>query len=247
MAATVIAVYSTKGGVGKTTTAVNLAWQAASEGREVLLWDLDPQAAATWLLQVKPHLRGGAEALVRGRKPANKAVRESKLERIDVLPADESYRDLDIALDAAKKPSSRVTEALRPLRRHYDVIILDTPPGASLVAENALRAADVVVLPLIPSALGLRSLEQVRGVIKDAGGHVKLVAFLSQVDRRKRAHVEALEQLPAAHKEIGDGYVGASVVVERMGEHRAPIGVYAPTSDSAKAFADLWKRVRRAS
>ena len=147
MAATVIAVYSTKGGVGKTTTAVNLAWQAASEGREVLLWDLDPQAAATWLLQVKPHLRGGAEALVRGRKPANKAVRESKLERIDVLPADESYRDLDIALDAAKKPSSRVTEALRPLRRHYDVIILDTPPGASLVAENALRAADVVVLP----------------------------------------------------------------------------------------------------
>ena len=84
-------------------------------------------------------------------------------------------------------------------------------------------------------------------MIKDAGGHVKLVAFLSQVDRRKRAHVEALEQLPGAHKEIGDGYVGASVVVERMGEHRAPIGVYAPTSDSAKAFADLWKRVRRAS
>ena len=116
MAATVIAVYSTKGGVGKTTTAVNLAWQAASEGREVLLWDLDPQAAATWLLQVKPHLRGGAEALVRGRKPANKAVRESKLDRIDVLPADESYRDLDIALDAAKKSTSRVTEALRPLR-----------------------------------------------------------------------------------------------------------------------------------
>ena len=114
MAATVIAVYSTKGGVGKTTTAVNLAWQAASEGRDVLLWDLDPQAAATWLLQVKPHLRGGAEALVRGRKPANKAVRESKLDRIDVLPADESYRDLDIALDAAKKsvlPRDRGTEA----------------------------------------------------------------------------------------------------------------------------------------
>lgn len=246
MAATVIAVYSTKGGVGKTTTAVNLAWQAASEGRSVLLWDLDPQAAATWLLQVKPHLRGGAEALVRGKKPAHKAVRESALDRIDVLPADESYRDLEIALDAAKKSSSRVTEALRPLRKDYDIIILDTPPGASLVAENALRAADVVVLPLIPSPLGLRSLEQVRGVIKDAGGKVALVAFLSQVDRRKRAHLEALEQLPAAHKEIGEEFVGASVVVERMGEHRAPVGVYAPTSESARAFAGLWKRVRRA-
>ena len=100
---------------------------------------------------------------MRGKKPAHKAVRESKFDRIDVLPADESYRDLDIALDAAKKSSSRVTEALRPLRKDYDVIILDTPPGASLVAENALRAADVVVLPLIPSPLGLRSLEQVRG------------------------------------------------------------------------------------
>ncbi len=247
MAATVIAVYSTKGGVGKTTTAVNLAWQAASEGRDVLLWDLDPQAAATWLLQVKPHLRGGVESLVRGKKPVHKAVRESNLDRIDVLPADKSYRDLDITLDAAKKSSSRVTDALKPLRKEYDVIILDTPPGASLVAENALRAADVVVLPLIPSPLGLRSLEQVKGMISDAGGHVKLVAFLSQVDRRKRAHREALEQLPSAHKEIGKEFVGASVVVERMGEHRAPVGAFAPTSESARAFSSLWKRVRRAA
>ena len=110
-----------------------------------------------------------------------------------------------------------------------------------------MRAADVVVLPVIPSPLGLRSLEQVRGVIKDAGGHVKLVAILSQVDRRKRAHREALAQLPAAHKVIGDGFIGASVVVERMGEQRAPVGVYAPNSDSATAFANLWKRVRRAA
>ena len=83
-------------------------------------------------------------------------------------------------------------------------------------------------------------------MIADSGGHVKLVAFLSQVDRRKRAHREALEHLPTAHKEIGDGFVGASVVVERMGEHRAPVGVYAPSSDAAKAFSGLWKRVRRA-
>ena len=247
MAATVIAVYSTKGGVGKTTTAVNLAWQAASEGRDVLLWDLDPQAAATWLLQVKPASARWCRVAGAGKKPVHKAVRESNLDRIDVLPADKSYRDLDITLDAAKKSSSRVTDALKPLRKEYDVIILDTPPGASLVAENALRAADVVVLPLIPSPLGLRSLEQVKGMISDAGGHVKLVAFLSQVDRRKRAHREALEQLPSAHKEIGKEFVGASVVVERMGEHRAPVGAFAPTSESARAFSSLWKRVRRAA
>lgn len=246
MGAKVIAVYSTKGGVGKTTTAVNLAWQAASEGSAVLVWDLDPQAAATWLLQVKPRLRGGADALVRGKKPAHKAVRASPYERIDVLPADDSYRDLDIALDAAKKSSSRVSDALKPLRKDYDVIILDCPPGASLVAENAVRAADVVALPLVPSPLGLRSLDQVRGILKDAGRKVALVGFLSQVDRRKRAHREAVTGLPKEHKEVADVAIGASVVIERMGEQRAPVGAYAPTSDAAASFAALWDRVRRA-
>src|SRR5262249_30999025 len=125
VSARVIAVYSTKGGIGKTTTAVNLAWQAASEGRSVLLWDLDPQAAATWLLRVKPKLRGGVTALMRGKQPAHKAIKASEVDGVDVLPADESYRDLDISLDAAKKSDSRIAAALKPLRKDYDVIVLD--------------------------------------------------------------------------------------------------------------------------
>ncbi|GAA2014386.1 AAA family ATPase [Microbacterium ulmi] len=246
MSAKVIAVYSTKGGVGKTTAAVNLAWQAASEGRSVLLWDLDPQAASTWLLRVKPRLRGGVDALVRGKQPAHKAIRESQVDRIDVLPADESYRDLELALGAEKKSETRLAAALKPLQKAYDVIILDCPPGASLVAENAVRAADVVVLPLLPSALGLRSLEQVREIIRGASRRVALVGFLNQVDRRKRTHVAATDRLPREDSQISDVYVPATVVVERMGDARAPLGAYAPTSEPARAYAQLWHLIRRA-
>lgn len=241
----VFAVFSTKGGVGKTTTAVNLAWEAADEGHRVLLWDLDPQAASTWLLGAREKLRGGAEALIRGEKSARKSIRESEFERIDVLPADASYRDLDIALDASKKSSSRLEAALKPLRKEYDVIVLDCPPSSSRVAENALRAADVVVMPVLPAPLALRSLEQVRALMDDTGRTRRLFVFLNQVDRRKKAHREAVEQLPAADKAITDITVPATVVVERMGELRAPLGEFASRTAAAKAFGALWYEISR--
>jgi chromosome partitioning protein len=242
----VVAVYSTKGGVGKTTTAVNLAWEAAREFR-VLLWDLDPQGAATYLLEVKAGRRSGADSLVSGKVAASKATRSSAYPQLDVLPADDSYRDLDLVLDAAKKSVGRIARVLDTVTNAYDVVILDCPPGASLVAENALRAADVVVLPLVPAPLALRSLEQVRAIVRDAAGSPKIVAFLSMVDRRKTTHREAVAALPAAQAEVSGIVVPAAVVVERMGSERAPLGVFAANSDAARAFGDLWAAVRAAA
>lgn len=242
----VIAVFSTKGGVGKTTTAVNLAWQAAADGHRVLLWDLDPQAAATWLLGVQQKLRGGAEAVLSGERSAAKAVRETSVDGVDVLPADASYRDLDIALDATRKSGSRLARVLKPLRDDYDVIILDCPPGASLVAENALHAADVVLAPLSPSLLSLRSFDQVRDLLAEEGSDAALVAFLTMVDRRKRSHRDAADELPSRVAEITDIVVPFTVVAERMGEKHAAIAAFAPRSEAARAYAALWHRVARA-
>ena len=242
----VVAVYSTKGGVGKTTAAVNLAWEASRDLR-VLLWDLDPQGAATFLFDVKPKLKGGVDALISGKTDAGKAARSTAFERLDVIPADDSYRDLELVIDGARKSTHRIARVLDSVRSDYDVVILDCPPGASLVAENAIHVADVVVLPLVPSPLALRSLEQVGGLVASTAKKTPVLAFLSMVDRRKTAHRVALESLPTTHREVIDVFVPATVVIERMGTELAPVATFAPTTEAARSFAALWVAVRRAA
>lgn len=246
----IVAVYSTKGGVGKTSTAVNLAWEAAKSG-SVLLWDLDAQGATTFMTGVKPKLKGGVAKLVKNDTSITDVAREAKFDRpkekhrIDVLPADDSYRELELMLDAAKGSRRRVEKALKDASDTYDTVILDCPPGASLVAENAVRAADVVVTPLPPAALSLRALEQVRELVSDSAKPAPILAFLSMVDRRKVTHRRAAEELPQADQEISKVIVPGSVVIERMGDERAPVATFAPRHQATQAYADLWKQVAK--
>jgi len=237
-----VAVYSTKGGVGKTTTAVNLAWEASRECR-VLLWDLDPQGASTFLLTVKPRVKGGVNALILGKTEMDAAIRSTSYPNLDVLPADETYRALELVLDAAKKSTHRIAKVLESVSSEYDVVILDCPPGASLVAENALHAADLVVVPLVPSPLSLRSLNQVNDIVAASDSPPKVFTFLSMVDRRKLVHRTAALTLPRENPQVIDLVVPSTVIIERMGSERAPIGIYAPGSEAARVFAHLWKHV----
>lgn len=238
-----VAVYSTKGGVGKTTTAVNLAWEASRECR-VLLWDLDPQGASTYLLEVKAKVKGGVDPLIRGKSDISSVIRATAYHNLDVLPADDTYRSLELVLDAAKKSSQRIAKVLESVAKDYDVVILDCPPGSSLVAENALHAADIALVPLVPSPLSLRSLDQVRGIVAESSRPARVVAFLAMVDRRKLVHRASVESLPREHAEVLDLVVPATVVVERMGTERAPVGVYAGSTDAARAYATLWTKLR---
>lgn len=239
----VVALYSTKGGVGKTTAAVNLAWEASRDFR-VLLWDLDPQGASTYLLNVKPKVKGGVEALVAKKAALGSAIRHTDFARLDVLPADASYRALDLILDQAKGSTGRVAAALTSVASDYDVVILDCPPGSSLVAENAVSAADLVVLPIVPSPLTVRSLDQVRDFIKASDSRPPLLTFLSMVDRRKAVHRDAVLSLPRAVSDMTNIVVPATVLIERMGVERQPVGVYAPNTAAAHAFAELWVRIQ---
>jgi chromosome partitioning protein len=239
----VVALYSTKGGVGKTTAAVNLAWEASRDFR-VLLWDLDPQGAATFLLNVKPKVKGGVGALVGGKTPIAAAIRRTSFERLDVLPADDSYRELDLIFDHSKHSTGRIRAALDDVGRDYDVVILDCPPGSSLVAENAILAADLVVLPLVPSPLTLRSLEQVDAFVKASESKPRVLAFLSMVDRRKALHRDAVISMPRSLPSMTNIVVPGTVLVERMGIERRPVGVYAPNTAAALAFSDLWVRIQ---
>ena len=109
----VFATYNIKGGVGKTSTAVNLAYLAAPRGRRTLLWDLDPQAAATFLFRVRPRVKGGGHALVTRKRPLEAALKATDFENLDLLPADFSYRNMDLELDDTKKRTRRLGQLLR--------------------------------------------------------------------------------------------------------------------------------------
>jgi chromosome partitioning protein len=113
----VYATYNIKGGVGKTSTAVNLAHLAARNGLQVLLWDLDPQAAATFLFRVRPRVKSGTKALVRGTRSLDDAIKATDFDSLDLVPADFSYRSMDLQLDDMNRPTRRIRQLLQPLAR----------------------------------------------------------------------------------------------------------------------------------
>ena len=193
----VVATYAIKGGVGKTTAAVNLAALAAADGLRTVLWDLDPQGSATFLFRVRPRVRGGARGLVRGRRPLDEAVKGTDVIGLDLVPADFRYRTLDLELDAMRKPTRALRRLVEQLADEYDLVVLDCPPSVSLVSESVVHAADLLLVPLIPATMATRSLDQLVEFLDalGAGGHdgaavrrPEVLAFLSMVDRRKRLH-----------------------------------------------------------
>jgi chromosome partitioning protein len=239
---TVLATYNIKGGVGKTSTAVSLAYLAARDGFRTLLWDLDPQGASTYLFRIKPKVRGGARKLVRGKTDISALIRGTDFERLDLLPADFSYRHMDLALDGVKHPTERLARVIAPLREEYDCIFLDCPPSISLVSESVFEAADALLVPLIPATLSSRTFEQLEALVR--GGPLVL-AFFSMVDRRKRLHRDVMDSVrEAGGASVLESVIPASVDVERMGAKRTVLAEFAARGRAAAAYEALWTEVR---
>ena len=99
----IFATYNIKGGVGKTTAAVNLAYLSAADGYRTLLWDLDPQGAASFLFRIKPRVKGGGKALIRGTKALDDAIKGTDFDHLDLIPADFTYRNMDLLLGAGRR------------------------------------------------------------------------------------------------------------------------------------------------
>lgn len=226
-----IAIYSLKGGVGKTTLAVNLAWcAAANSSRRTLLWDLDPQAAATWLLGGATGDR--AQAVFSKDVAVAAQARPTRYPKLDLIGADASLRQLDqLFHDLDKK--KRLARLLGDLKG-YDRVILDCPPGLTETADQVMRAADLIVIPVIPSPLAQRAYAEVE---RHLGGRAPLMPVHVMVDRRRALHAEALAADPDWP------VVPMSSAIEGMAARREPVGVSAPRSPAAKAFADLWRAI----
>jgi cellulose biosynthesis protein BcsQ len=240
----ILAVTNIKGGVGKTTTAVNLAYLCALSGRPTVLWDLDPQGAATYTLRCEATDNASAKKLVAGKRELTELLVESPFPRLDVLPADFSYRNFDVHLNERKHPTERLLKMSRVLRDRYAVLFLDCPAGISLLSENVLRAADAVIVPLIPTPLSVRMLEQLRDfTIARQWTDLKLLPFFSMVDRRKSLHHEVMQNLRSRFSELLGTEVPYWSEIEKMTLRRAPLPSYAPASAAGQLYAALWSEL----
>ncbi|SEM80100.1 ParA family protein [Nitrosomonas marina] len=240
----IVACYNVKGGIGKTAAAVNLAFLAAHEGARTLVWDLDPQGAASFYFRIKPKVKKGSKGLLTGKKALEEVVKGTDYPNLDLIPADFSYRNLDLQLDEVKKSNTRIQKLLKPLASEYDFIFLDCPPSISLVSENTLIAADAVVVPTIPTTLSLRTLDQIIEFCNKLNiDHTKISTFFSMTDSRKKLHKQIVENPPQHVRVLGTSIPYASDV-ERMGIYRQPVPVFAGNSRAAKAYRTLWEEIK---
>ncbi|HTZ92410.1 MAG TPA: ParA family protein [Streptosporangiaceae bacterium] len=241
----IFATYNIKGGVGKTVTAVNLGYLAARDGHRVLLWDLDPQGAASYLFRIKPRVKGGGKALIRGTKSVDSAIKGTDFDGLDLLPADFTYRNLDLLLDSAKQPARRLAALLAPLKADYDAVFLDCPPSISLLSESVLHAADLLLVPLIPTTLSVRTLDQLTEFVSGFNGHrPDVLAFFSMIDRRKRLHTQIAADLPAQRPDFAATAIPALSLIEQMAVKRAPVSAFSPRSLAARQYSQLWQEAR---
>ena len=240
-----IALYNSKGGVGKTTSVVNLAYLAAVDDMRVLVWDLDPQASATFFYRIPPKLKGGVKKVVTGKQNIEKYSRATQYGNIRVIPADFSTRKLDIIFNGMKKPKKQVRKLVEEVGERCDIMFLDCPPGFSLLSENILHGVDFILMPMIPTPLSVRTYLQMVEYFEDKGFDQKrIITFFSLVDRRKNIHREIVEAYGAQENFFLKSFIPYSSDVEKMGKRCAPLNDFSPASRASEAYRRLWQEIK---
>lgn len=242
---TTLALYSNKGGVGKTAAAVNLSYLTAQAGFKTLICDLDPQSSTTYYFRVKPKLKAKARGLRKAGRSIDRSIKGTDYENLDLLPADFTHRNLAVTFDRLKRSKKRLTRILEPLKKEYEVIILDSPPTINILAENIFNAADYILVPLIPTTLSVRTYQQLLSFCRKKKYDVgKIYAFFSMVDRRKKLHKELAQKMLNEFNRVLHSSIPYLSQIEQMGIHREPVLAFSPRSVAAKSYRDLWAEIQ---
>jgi cellulose biosynthesis protein BcsQ len=176
--------------------------------------------------------------------PLAEAAKPTDFENLDLVSADTSAKSTDILIEESGRSKKRLKSLLAPLGSDYDVVFLDCPPGLSALSENIFNAADIVLMPVIPTTLSIRTYGMVRDYFKEKGIELsRMMCFFTMVDLRKKMHLETMEEL-YRDKRFFENYIPYLSDVEKMGVHRAPIGAFARSSYAARCYEDLWEEIR---
>lgn len=239
-----IALYSIKGGVGKTAAAVNLSYLAAKPETQALLCDLDPQGASSFYFRITPSEKHNSEKFLKGSNKFTKNIRATDFGHLDLLPSDMSYRNLDIELSESKSPKKRLAKNLEGLETEYAYLFFDCPPNLTLLSESVFRAADLILVPVIPTTLSIRTFSQLLDFFTSKGlDEQKIAGFFSMGEKRKSMHREIIDEY-RSHPSFLRQSIPYSSDVEKMGLTRAPLNATHPNAPSALAYRKLWEEVK---
>ncbi|MBI3317530.1 MAG: ParA family protein [Candidatus Omnitrophica bacterium] len=246
-----IAVCNQKGGVGKTTTAVNLSASLALLGAKVILIDLDPQANATGGLGIEKELveKSIYEVILDG-LPAEQSLLPTKIENLKLIPSHGNLSGAEVELVPLERREGRLKEAIKPLGPLCDLILIDSPPSLGLLTVNALTASDSVLIPLQCEYYALEGLAQLLSTVKRVqGGLNRALAIegflLTMADFRTKLTGDVIQEVRRHFgSKVYEVVVPRSIRLSEAPSHGLPVALYDPDSTGAKAYHSLAEKIQ---
>lgn len=238
----IFAVANQKGGVGKTTTQVNLSACVAATGKRVLSVDLDPQANASSGLGVSGTPGKTVYDVITGSAKASECIVKTPVETLDLLPSDIRLAGAEVELVSADNREYILREALKPLRAQYDYIIIDCPPSLGLLTLNALCAADRVVIPIQCEYYALEGVGQlmntVQRVQRSLNRHLDVEGVvLTMMDGRTNLGIQVAQEVKKHFRQkVYGAIIPRNVRLSEAPSHGLPIHLYDARSTGAQAY-----------
>ena len=246
--AKIISFSNQKGGVGKTTTCVNMSAFLAKHGKKVLLIDMDPQGNATTGLGLnKSAIKNSVYNVLIDDTSAKDVIVPTKIDRLDIMPAGIDLAGAEVELVYIKNREKRLQEALKEVKKHYDYITIDCPPSLGLLTINALTASDSIIIPIQCEYFALEGLSQLMNTIKLVIKHLnkKLEiegVSLTMYDGRAIVSRQIAEEIRKFFgKKVFNTVVPRNIRVSEAPSHGVPVMLHDPKCAGSKAYDELTK------
>ncbi len=252
MSAKVICITNQKGGVGKTTTAVNLAYYLAKDRKKTLLIDFDPQGNATSGLGIDKNdkdLGLTMTEVILGKAELKEAIRPTRYKNFDLAPTTPELANAEVEITTMQRKFVRLRDAIRGLEENYDFIIIDSPPSLSLLTVNGMIASNYLLLPVQTEFYALEGvaqlLESMKLVMKQANPNLKLLGVLATMyDKRTSLSAQVYAEIKKYFKQLTfKTTIPRNVRVAEAPSHGVPVGAYDKFSKGAKAYKEFAKEV----